>query len=144
MIHHADRHHIRRMSEERISRSAGYAFLAQMVGAALTAILTIFLGRSLSAEQFGSLTFALSEAAGKTTIVLTYKVGGYLAGGLDAMAKPADGVAVAIERALTASRPRARYVVGLDAKAQAAAMAMLPQRAKDAAIAVATGTPAKS
>ena len=40
----------------------------------------------------GSLTFALSEAAGKTTIVLTYKVGGYLAGGLDAMAKPADGM----------------------------------------------------
>jgi len=63
---------------------------------------------------------------------------------LQRMAKPADGVAVAIERALTASRPRARYVVGLDAKAQAAAMAMLPQRAKDAAIAVATGTPAKS
>jgi O-antigen/teichoic acid export membrane protein len=48
------------MSEERISRSAGYAFLAQMVGAVLTAILTIFLGRTLSAEQFGSLTFALS------------------------------------------------------------------------------------
>ena len=63
---------------------------------------------------------------------------------LQRMAKPADGVAAAIERALTASRPRARYVVGLDAKAQAAAMAMLPQRAKDAAIAVATGTPAKS
>jgi NAD(P)-dependent dehydrogenase (short-subunit alcohol dehydrogenase family) len=63
---------------------------------------------------------------------------------LQRMAKPADGVAAAIERALTASRPRARYVVGLDAKAQAAAMAMLPQRAKDAAIGLATGTPAKS
>jgi NAD(P)-dependent dehydrogenase (short-subunit alcohol dehydrogenase family) len=63
---------------------------------------------------------------------------------LQRMAKPADGVAAAIERALTASRPRARYLVGLDAKAQAAAMAMLPQRAKDAAIGLATGTPAKS
>jgi O-antigen/teichoic acid export membrane protein len=63
MVHHADRHHIQRMSEERISRSAGYAFLAQMVGAALTAILTIFLGRSLSAEEFGSLTFALGVVA---------------------------------------------------------------------------------
>lgn len=31
-----------------------------MVGAALTAILTIFLGRRLSAQQFGDLTFALS------------------------------------------------------------------------------------
>jgi O-antigen/teichoic acid export membrane protein len=48
------------MSEERISRSAGFAFLAQMVGAVLTAFLTIFLGRSLSANQYGSLTFALS------------------------------------------------------------------------------------
>ncbi len=46
------------MSEERISRSAGFAFLAQMVGAVLTAVLTIFLGRTLSAEQYGSLTFA--------------------------------------------------------------------------------------
>jgi O-antigen/teichoic acid export membrane protein len=48
------------MSEERVSRSAGFAFLAQMVGAVLTAVLTIFLGRALSAEQYGSLTFALS------------------------------------------------------------------------------------
>ena len=40
----------------------------------------------------GSLTFALSEAAGKTTIALMYKVGGYLAGGLDAMSKPADAM----------------------------------------------------
>ncbi len=47
-------------SEERVSRSASFAFLAQMVGAALTAVLTIFLGRKLSAEQYGAFTFALS------------------------------------------------------------------------------------
>jgi NAD(P)-dependent dehydrogenase (short-subunit alcohol dehydrogenase family) len=63
---------------------------------------------------------------------------------LQRMAKPADGVAATIERALTASRPKARYVVGLDAKAQAAAMALLPQRMKDAAIGMVTGTPAKA
>jgi hypothetical protein len=40
----------------------------------------------------GSLNFALAESAGKTTIVLTYKVGGYLPGGVDAMAKPADAM----------------------------------------------------
>jgi O-antigen/teichoic acid export membrane protein len=48
------------MTEERISRSAGFAFLSQMVGAVLTAGLTVFLGRALSAEQYGSFTFAMS------------------------------------------------------------------------------------
>lgn len=48
------------MSEERVSRSAGFAFAAQMVGAALTAFLTIYLGRALSKDQFGAFTFALS------------------------------------------------------------------------------------
>jgi O-antigen/teichoic acid export membrane protein len=43
-----------------VSRNATFAFLAQMVGAVLTAILTIFLGRALSAPQFGYFTFALS------------------------------------------------------------------------------------
>jgi O-antigen/teichoic acid export membrane protein len=46
--------------EGRVSRDATLAFLAQMVGAALTAILTIFLGRALSPAQFGYFTFALS------------------------------------------------------------------------------------
>jgi O-antigen/teichoic acid export membrane protein len=44
----------------RVSRDATLAFLAQMVGAALTAVLTIFLGRALSPAQFGYFTFALS------------------------------------------------------------------------------------
>jgi O-antigen/teichoic acid export membrane protein len=48
------------MSEERISRSAGFAFSSQMIGAVLTAVLTIFLGRELSPDQYGNFTFALS------------------------------------------------------------------------------------
>jgi NAD(P)-dependent dehydrogenase (short-subunit alcohol dehydrogenase family) len=63
---------------------------------------------------------------------------------LQRMAKPAEGVAAVIERALTAPRPKARYVVGLDAKAQAAITALMPQRVKDAAIARASGTPSKA
>jgi len=43
-----------------------------------------------------------------------------------------DRVAAAVERALTASRPRTRYLVGLDARAQAALGALLPDRAMDA------------
>lgn len=48
------------MSDERVSRSAAFALIAQLVGGVLTAILTIFLGRELSADQFGAFTFALS------------------------------------------------------------------------------------
>lgn len=51
------------MSEERVSRSASYALLVQIVGAALTAVLTIFLGRRLSEQQYGDFTFAISVAA---------------------------------------------------------------------------------
>jgi O-antigen/teichoic acid export membrane protein len=47
------------MSEERVSRSASFAFLVQLVGAALTAVLTIFLGRRLSEADFGYFTFAV-------------------------------------------------------------------------------------
>jgi NAD(P)-dependent dehydrogenase (short-subunit alcohol dehydrogenase family) len=62
---------------------------------------------------------------------------------LQRMAKPAEGVAATIERALTDARPKARYVVGFDAKAQAAVVAVLPQRVKDVAFAKATGVPSK-
>jgi O-antigen/teichoic acid export membrane protein len=48
------------MSEERVSRGATFALLAQLIGGALTAILTIFLGRALSAGQLGAFTFGLS------------------------------------------------------------------------------------
>jgi NAD(P)-dependent dehydrogenase (short-subunit alcohol dehydrogenase family) len=57
------------------------------------------------------------------------------------MAKPVDGVAAAIERALTAARPKARYPIGTDVKAQAALSAVMPTRLKDSAFGRLTGTP---
>lgn len=59
-------------------------------------------------------------------------------------ASAADAVAAAVERALTASRPRARYLVGTDAYLQAAVGAALPTRAADAAIAMFTGMPSQA
>ena len=57
------------------------------------------------------------------------------------MAKPVDGVAVTIERALTAARPRPRYLIGADVKAQAALTAVTPTRVKDRLFGLVTGTP---
>jgi NAD(P)-dependent dehydrogenase (short-subunit alcohol dehydrogenase family) len=57
------------------------------------------------------------------------------------MAKPVDTVAAAIEKALTAARPRARYPVGTDVRVQAALSGVTPDRIKDAAFARLTGTP---
>jgi NAD(P)-dependent dehydrogenase (short-subunit alcohol dehydrogenase family) len=57
------------------------------------------------------------------------------------MAKPVDGVAAAIERALSAPRPRARYVIGAEVQVQAALNAITPTRIKDAAFGRLTGTP---
>jgi NAD(P)-dependent dehydrogenase (short-subunit alcohol dehydrogenase family) len=48
---------------------------------------------------------------------------------------PVDKVAATVQRAVTARRPRPRYVVGIDARAQIALRAILPTRAGDAAIA---------
>jgi NAD(P)-dependent dehydrogenase (short-subunit alcohol dehydrogenase family) len=59
------------------------------------------------------------------------------------MAKPVDGVAAAIEKALTASRPRARYPVGVDVRVQAALSGVTPARVKDAAFGRLTGTPGR-
>ncbi len=59
------------------------------------------------------------------------------------MAKPVDGVAKAIEQALTTARPRARYAIGADVKVQAALSAVTPTRIKDRLFGVATGTPGK-
>jgi NAD(P)-dependent dehydrogenase (short-subunit alcohol dehydrogenase family) len=47
-------------------------------------------------------------------------------------AVPAERVAEVVERALTAGRPRTRYLVGIDARAQVALNALLPARALDA------------
>jgi hypothetical protein len=40
----------------------------------------------------GALTVLLAEKDGKTTVTLTYDVGGYFKGGLDKRAAPVDGV----------------------------------------------------
>lgn len=52
---------------------------------------------------------------------------------------PPDAVATAIRTALTAERPRARYLVGTDARVQLALRTLLPTRGFDAAIARLTG-----
>jgi NAD(P)-dependent dehydrogenase (short-subunit alcohol dehydrogenase family) len=44
---------------------------------------------------------------------------------------PPDAVAQVIEKALTASRPRTRYAVGVDAKVGSAVIAKLPDRLRD-------------
>lgn len=51
-----------------------------------------------------------------------------------ARAAPPSKVARAVEHALTARRPRTRYVVGADARGQAALRALLPDRALDALV----------
>jgi NAD(P)-dependent dehydrogenase (short-subunit alcohol dehydrogenase family) len=51
------------------------------------------------------------------------------------MAIPAERVAKAVEHALTARRPRTRYLVGLDAKLMALLHWLLPDRIYDAALA---------
>ena len=53
--------------------------------------------------------------------------------------EPVD-VAEAVEQALTARRPRTRYVVGPDARGQAVMKALLPTRWLDAVTARLTGT----
>ena len=46
--------------------------------------------------------------------------------------RPPETVAKVVERALTASRPRTRYLVGPDARAQVVLDTLLPDRAFDA------------
>jgi NAD(P)-dependent dehydrogenase (short-subunit alcohol dehydrogenase family) len=57
------------------------------------------------------------------------------------MAAPAEGVAKTIERALTARRPRARYVVGAPVRIQAALLRFTPTAVLDPLLRVATGVP---
>jgi NAD(P)-dependent dehydrogenase (short-subunit alcohol dehydrogenase family) len=57
------------------------------------------------------------------------------------MASPVDGVAATIERALTARRPKARYVVGAGPRAQAMLTQVTPTAARDALLRAATGVP---
>jgi NAD(P)-dependent dehydrogenase (short-subunit alcohol dehydrogenase family) len=57
------------------------------------------------------------------------------------MAKPVDTVTAAIERALTASRPKARYPIGVDVRVQAALSGVTPARVMDAVNGRLTGMP---
>lgn len=57
------------------------------------------------------------------------------------LASPADDVASAVERALTAKRPRARYVVGLGPKVQAALMQVTPAAIGDPILSRLVGVP---
>ena len=57
------------------------------------------------------------------------------------MASPVDGVAATIEKALTAKRPRPRYVVGTSAKAQMTMAQLTPTPVLDVALRAGTGVP---
>ena len=57
------------------------------------------------------------------------------------MATPAEGAAATIERALTAKRPKARYVVGTGPRMAAGLVPLLPTRLADALLASAGGVP---
>jgi NAD(P)-dependent dehydrogenase (short-subunit alcohol dehydrogenase family) len=60
------------------------------------------------------------------------------------MSAPADGVAAAIERALTSRRPRARYVVGAGPKMQGVMTRFTPTPIMDTVLSKATGVPRKA
>ena len=55
-------------------------------------VLSGALGPLQGSGASGQMVFALAEADGKTTLTVTYDVGGYLRGGLDKIATPVDGV----------------------------------------------------
>ncbi len=59
------------------------------------------------------------------------------------MASPVDGVAAMIEKALTAKRPRARYVVGAGPRVQAAMAHVTPTPVLDVVLRAGTGVPRK-
>jgi NAD(P)-dependent dehydrogenase (short-subunit alcohol dehydrogenase family) len=57
------------------------------------------------------------------------------------MAVPTAKVSAVVEEALTAKRPRARYIVGLGPKAQVALMAVMPTKMRDIALRKVSGQP---
>src|SRR4051812_47359263 len=60
------------------------------------------------------------------------------------IASPVEGVATTIERALTAGRPRARYVVGTGPRIQGALAGMTPTPVMDAVLSKASGVPRRA
>jgi NAD(P)-dependent dehydrogenase (short-subunit alcohol dehydrogenase family) len=63
------------------------------------------------------------------------------AAALDRELPPTHGVAATIERALTARRPRARYVVGSSARVQALIARLTPTPILDRALRIGAGVP---
>jgi hypothetical protein len=59
-------------------------------------------------------------------------------------ASPTEGVAAAVESALIAKRPRARYVVGVPAKIQVISSGLTPRPLLDVVLAKAMGVPRKA
>ncbi len=57
------------------------------------------------------------------------------------IAVPTEKVSAVVEEALTARRPRARYIVGLGPKAQVALMSVMPTRLRDIALRKVSGQP---
>lgn len=55
-------------------------------------VLSGALGPLQTSGATGALAFALAEKDGKTTVTVTYDVGGYFRGGLDKLAGPVDAV----------------------------------------------------
>lgn len=78
--------------------------------------------------RYGKAVNALREAARK----------------FEAAGIPPDRVARAVEHALTARRPRTRYVVGFDATVQRLLAAVVPDRLRDGVIARQLGLPGKA
>ena len=60
------------------------------------------------------------------------------------ISSPAEGVAVTVEKALTASRPKARYVVGVGPRLQAVMAGLTPTPVLDAVLSRALGVPRKA
>ncbi|MET9532953.1 MULTISPECIES: hypothetical protein [unclassified Streptomyces] len=63
---------------------------------------------------------------------------------MEAGAGAPEPVAAVVERALTASRPRPRYLVGTDARTTVALKRLLPTRTVDALLTRAMGLPRRS
>jgi NAD(P)-dependent dehydrogenase (short-subunit alcohol dehydrogenase family) len=57
------------------------------------------------------------------------------------LAVPTEKVSAVVEEALTAKRPRARYIVGLGPKAQVALMSVMPTKMRDIALRKVSGQP---
>jgi len=82
----------------------------------------------LSAEHRG--LYAKHIAGFKKMIPVSQKI-----------AVPTEKVSAVVEQALTAKRPRARYIVGLGPKAQVALMSVMPTKLRDIALRKVSGQP---